>query len=115
MSIHYSSSYSVNLTGKIIEIALDNRYTLSYSALTVTNTNTDLINTTPEVKACRLLKGTVIHAAIAVTMRNPYSGNEFEAFKPVCGKRPPKHSLTYGYAGTREAVTCGKCLAKLNS
>lgn len=77
------------------------------------NANTELVNTEPGVKACRLLKGKVVHAAIEITMKNPYSGNEFQAFKPVCGKRAPRHSITYGYSGTREAVNCGKCLAMM--
>lgn len=75
------------------------------------NANTELVNTEPGVKACRLLKGKVVHAAIETTLKNPYSGQEFKSYKPVCGKRPPRTSITYGYAGTREAVNCGKCLA----
>lgn len=82
--------------------------------MTTTETQQQLLNTESTVKACRLLKGKVVHAAIPVTMRNPYSGNEFETFKPVCGKRPPKTSITYGYAGTKETVNCGACLAKLS-
>jgi len=78
----------------------------------MTNAGTDLVNTDSTVTACRLLQGKVVHAAIATRMTNPNSGVEYDSFKPVCGKRPPKHSLTYGYAGTREAVNCGKCLAK---
>lgn len=63
-----------------------------------------------QIKACRLLKGTVVHAAIETTMKNPHSGNEFKSYKAVCGRRPPRTSLTYGYSGTEEAVNCGACL-----
>lgn len=72
--------------------------------MTTTNTTSEI------VRACRSHFGSVIHAAIETELTNPNSGIKFKAYKAVCGKRPPRHSVTHGYAGTREAVNCGKCL-----
>jgi hypothetical protein len=68
-----------------------------------------------KVQGCGLHYGIIIHAGIEVELTNPYSGNKFKAFKALCGRRPPKTSVTYGYSGRNEPVNCGKCLAKLTS
>ena len=95
---------------------LDSVKQRAYSPLTMTNTNTQqtqLTNTGEAgVTGCRLIQGKVVHAPVAMTMRNPNSGVEFQAYKPLCGRRAPRHSLTYGYIGTKEAVNCGACLTK---